>query len=84
MWARGGGVTDEDRLDRAETGRVLRRSMQFARPYRRTIWLAVGLVAASTACVVAGPLFVKLGLDRGVGHGSTSALNLAIGGYLVT
>ena len=41
MWARGGGVTDEDRLDRAETGRVLRRSMQFARPYRRTIWLAV-------------------------------------------
>lgn len=84
MWARGGGVTDEDRLDRAEAGRVLRRSMQFARPYRRTIWLAVGLVAASTACVVAGPLFVKLGLDRGVGHGSTSALNLAIGGYLVT
>ena len=84
MWARGGGVTDEDRLDRAETGRVLRRSMQFARPYRRTIWLAVGLVAASTACVVAGPLFVKLGLDRGVGHGSTSALNLAIAGYMVT
>ena len=40
----GGAVSDEDKLDRAETGRVLRRSLQFAQPYRRTIWWAIGLV----------------------------------------
>ena len=32
MWA-GGAVREEDKLDRAETGRVLRRTLQFAQPY---------------------------------------------------
>lgn len=83
MWA-AGAISDEDRLDRAETERVLRRSLQFAQPYRRTIWLAIGLVCASTACTVAGPLFVKFGLDHGIGEGSARALNLAVAAYLVT
>lgn len=83
MWA-AGAVSDEDRLDRTQTGQVLRRALQFARPYRRTIWLAVTLVSITTVCVVAGPVFVKLGLDRGIGGNSPSTLNIAIVGYAVT
>ena len=70
MWA-GGAISDEDRLDRAETGRVLRRSLQFAQPYRRTIWWAVALVCASTVCTLAGPVFVKFGLDHGINYVET-------------
>ena len=82
MWA-SGAISDEDKLDRAETGRVLRRSLQFAQPYRRTIWWAIALVCASTVCTLAGPVFVKFGLDHGIGQGSSRALNLAVVGYIV-
>jgi len=81
MWA--AGVSDEDRLDRTETGRVLRRSAQFARPYQRTILWAISLVAISTACTVAGPVFVKWGLEHGIAEKDRGLLNLAVGGYLL-
>lgn len=81
MWA-SAGVRDEDRLDRTETRRVLRRAMQFAVPFRRTVLAAIGLVSLSTVCTVAGPVFVKFGLDHGIQDRSATALNLAVGGYL--
>lgn len=81
MWA-AGAVSDEDKLDRAETSRVLRRSLQFAQPYRRTIWWAIGLVSVSALCTVAGPVFVKTGLDHGIAGGDARALNLSVAGFI--
>ena len=63
---------------------MLRRSLQFALPFRRTIWLAMALVCVSTACTVAGPVFVKFGLDHGIGGMNTSALNIAVAAYMGT
>ena len=83
MWA-SSAISDEDKLDRAETGRVLRRSLQFALPYRKTIWWAVALVSISSLCTVAGPVFVKTGLDHGIKKGSGTALDVAVAGYIVT
>jgi len=83
MWA-STAVSDEDRLDREEAGRVLRRALQFAAPFKRTIGWAITLVSISTACVVAGPVFVKYGLDGGVTKGSAAVLNIAVAGYLVS
>ncbi len=83
MWA-SGAISDEDKLDRTETGKVLRRSLHFAEPYRRTIYWAIGLVCCSTAATVAGPVFVKYGLDHGIGESSARALNIAVVAYLVT
>ncbi len=80
----GAAVSDEDRLDRSETGRVLRRALEFAQPYRRTIWWAVGLVSASTAFTVAGPVLVKFGVDRGIGKGQSRDLNIAVALYVCT
>lgn len=79
-----GALRDEDRLDATETAQVLRRSLQFARPYRRTLAIAVGLIALSTVCSVSGPVFVKMGLDSGVGTKSATALNIAVVGYAIT
>ncbi len=82
MWGLG-AVSDEDRLDRVETSRVLRRALRFADPYRRTIIGALGLVAISTLCVVLGPVLVKFGIDHGISAGSARNLNLAVAAYIV-
>jgi ATP-binding cassette, subfamily B, bacterial len=81
MWL-GSAVSEEDKLDRAETGRVLRRSLQFAQPYRRSVIAALGFVSLSTLCVVLGPVFVKYGIDRGIRRDNGTALNLAVAGYV--
>lgn len=80
MWA-ASALADEDRLDREETGRVLRRSLQFAAPYRRTIWWAIALVSISSICAVAGPVFVKYGLDEGIAADHPTALHYAVIAY---
>ncbi len=82
MWA-GGAISDEDRLDRSETSRVLRRSIEFAEPYKRFIYLAVGFVTVSTICTVAGPLLVKYAYDEGLEKKNAMALNTAIVAFLV-
>lgn len=82
MWA-AGAVTEEDRLDRAETAAVMRRSIEFARPYRRTVWAALGFIAAVTLCTVAGPLLVRIATDRGLGDGNGTALNVVIAVYVL-
>jgi ATP-binding cassette, subfamily B, bacterial len=82
MWV-AGAISDEDRLDRTETSRVLRRSLEFARPYRRLILGAFGFVSVSVLCTVAGPLIVKFATDKGLSRGSVRALNAAIVVYCV-
>ena len=82
MWGLG-AVSDEDRLDRVETSRVLRRALRFATPYRRTIIVAFSLVAASTLCVVLGPVIVKVGIDHGIRAGSRRNLDFAVAAYVV-
>lgn len=82
MWA-ASAISDEDRLDRSETNRVLRRSVEFAEPYKRWIYLAIGFVTVSTICTVAGPLLVKFAYDQGLAKENASALNTAIVAYLV-
>ncbi|HEY0521484.1 MAG TPA: ABC transporter ATP-binding protein [Ilumatobacteraceae bacterium] len=77
------GVADEDRLDRVETARVLKRALRFATPYRRTIVTAFGLVAISTLCIVLGPLLVKFGIDRGIRRGAARNLDIAVAAYIV-
>jgi ATP-binding cassette, subfamily B, bacterial len=81
MWA-ASAVSDEDRLDRAETSKVLRRSLEFASPYRRDVWRAVIYVVAATLCTVAGPLLVKFATDQGLAKRNVTALNGAIIAYV--
>src|SRR5690606_18437684 len=57
---------------------------ELVRPYRWRVAIALVLVVIENAAMVAGPLFVAHGLDRGIeagGHGSWSTLAWVVGGY---
>jgi ATP-binding cassette subfamily B protein len=81
MWA-SGAVSDEDKLDRTETVVVLRRSLEFARPYRHSIVVALGFVTAATLCTVAGPIIVRIATDSGLDAGNATVLNVCVAAYL--
>ena len=82
MWGQA-GVAEEDRLDREAAGRVLRRSARLLRPYRRQVLAGFLLTLAWTATVLAGPYFVRVGIDRGIVERDASALNTAVVLYVV-
>lgn len=75
-------VAEEDRLDRDATKQVLRRSWQFARPFRRTIRVALLLVTIWTATTLAGPVLVSYGIDHGIAKDDGGVLNMAVAGYI--
>jgi ATP-binding cassette subfamily B protein len=80
VWATN-AVSDEDRLDRAETRRVLRRAAELARPQRRLALATLGFIALGTSTTLVGPLLLRFGIDRGIAGGDAGALNLAIVAY---
>jgi ATP-binding cassette subfamily B protein len=81
MWATH-AVSEEDKLDREETARVLRRAAAMSRPYRRWILLALGCVVLSTLATLAGPLLVRFAIDEGIADDDVGTLNLAVGVYV--
>lgn len=76
------GVGEEDRLDAAAAGHVIRRTAHYLRPVVGKI--AVGLVSVViyTLTVLAGPYFVKFGIDEGIKPRNRGALNAAVIGYV--
>jgi ATP-binding cassette, subfamily B, bacterial len=82
MWMQG-GVAEEDRLDRVEAGRVLRRTARMLRPQARRVAAALVMVVAWTGTVLAGPYLVKFGIDQGITKGDASKLDLAVIAYVV-
>ena len=83
MWAEA-GVAEEDLLDREQARWVMRRAASMLRPYRRQVILAAVLMTVSTAALLAGPFYVRYGIDHGISAGDTGALNLAVAAYVVT
>jgi len=65
----------EERLDREEATQLLRRLRRMLRPYRRSIALAIGVLTVQTACILAGPLLVRRGIDKGIKAGDGAVLN---------
>ncbi len=83
MFGMAGAVSDEERLEGAETRAVLRRAAQMASPFRRTVMAALAFIAVSTAATVCGPLLVRYGIDTGIREGNAGALDLAVVLYIV-
>jgi ATP-binding cassette subfamily B protein len=78
----GARTVAEETLDRAQAEQVLRRLRGMLRPHRRAIVLAVVVLAVQTACILAGPLLVRRGIDTGIKAGDTGALNQSALMYL--
>jgi ATP-binding cassette subfamily B protein len=81
MWA-AHAVSEDDKLDREQTKRVIRRTARLARPQRRLALAALGFIALSTSTTLFGPLLLRYGIDSGIGADDPGALNVAIGLYI--
>ncbi len=79
----GHAVSEEEKLDRREAQKVLRRALRMLRPYRLEVATAVLVMVGFTAATVAGPALVRYGVDHGLrpGHRDVGALNTAAIGY---
>jgi ATP-binding cassette, subfamily B, bacterial len=82
MW-REVGVGEDEQLDAEQAKQVLRRAAPMLRPYRREVVWASVLVVLWTGSILAGPFFVRFGIDQGITEGDTRALNLAVVAYIV-
>ena len=82
MWM-AGGVEEGDKLDRAATGKVLRRTVRRVRPYRRDALAALALLVLFAITELAGPLLVRRAIDDGLSVGDRTVLNQSIVGYVV-
>ena len=83
MWGEA-GVAEEDALDREQAKWVMRRAAAMLRPYRREVTVSAILMVLWTASTIAGPLFVRYGIDHGISVGSTRGLNEAVAAYVIT
>ncbi|MDW3214242.1 MAG: ABC transporter ATP-binding protein [Ilumatobacteraceae bacterium] len=81
MWA-AHAVSEDDKLDRAQTKQVIRRAARLAKPQRKLALAALGFVAISTSTTLIGPLLLRYGIDSGIRADDRGALNLAIGIYI--
>ncbi len=77
------GVAEEDQLDAEQAKKVIRRAARMLGPYRRQVVLAGVLILLWTGSILAGPFFVKYGIDQGLTKGDAKALNIAVVGYVI-
>ena len=82
MW-QSGGVSDEDRLSRAQARTILGRVFKMAAPFRKTMYVAFGCVMVTTATTLSAPVIVRHGIDAGIRARDTGALNLSVVMYLI-
>lgn len=82
MWSQG-GVTDEDRLSRAQAKTIIGRVLRMAKPFRKTMYISLACVCVTTACTLAGPLLVRYGIDSGIRAKNPTQLNRAVIAYLL-
>jgi ATP-binding cassette subfamily B protein len=78
-----GAVRDEEKLSSTQARQVVRRSVRMLRPYRRQVVVALVVLLVYTLAMLAGPLMVRLGIDRGLRVHDGAVLNAAVIGYLV-
>ena len=82
MW-QAGGVSDEDRLSRAQARTILGRVFKMAAPFRKTMYIAFGCVMVTTATTLSAPVIVRHGIDAGIRARDFGALNLSVILYLI-
>jgi ATP-binding cassette, subfamily B, bacterial len=64
-WAQG-VIEDEDRVNRAEAGRIVVRTWRLMRPYQRALLASLVVLVGFTLTTVAGPVIVGYAIDHGL------------------
>ena len=82
MW-HAGGVSDEDRLSRAQARTIIGRVFKMAAPFRKTIYISLACVLITTATTLAAPVIVRHGIDAGIRANNSGELNKSVVLYLI-
>ena len=82
MWSLS-AVSEEDRLDRVQTLRVLRRAYSMARSQRRLILSSLVFVFIGNLVTIARPTLVRFAIDNGIKVKDGSALNQVVVLYVI-
>jgi ATP-binding cassette subfamily B protein len=82
-WMRAAALSDEDRIDRREAGRLIRRTIRMCRPFIGEVVVGLLLMVVHVVCLVSGPYLFQYAINRGIGHHDGTALDIAAGGMLV-
>lgn len=75
---------DDDVIGKAYDARLVGRLMQYMRPYRGRVLLAIVLLLLTTGVVLAQPLLVQQAIDRDITRGETDDLWWIVLLYLAT
>jgi ATP-binding cassette subfamily B multidrug efflux pump len=73
----------EEAYDKGYDPKVARGLLQFLKPYRGQMLLSLVFMVIVTASAVAGPYFVKLAIDEGIGKHNLTALRNIVLAYFV-
>ncbi|HZU73250.1 MAG TPA: ABC transporter ATP-binding protein [Acidimicrobiales bacterium] len=87
---RGGGwwgdvaLDEDEKIGSAEASHVIRRTMRMLRPYRGALLATIGVLVLYTICTEAGPLLLKVAIDKGIAvrHPSLRVVEVAAGIYV--
>jgi ATP-binding cassette subfamily B protein len=74
---------EEERLDRGDTRAIAARLRVMLRPHRRQMIVGFVLLVGQTACLLAGPVLVRYGIDHGINDKDPDALNGAGATFIV-
>jgi len=75
-------TAEEEALGKAYDARLMRRLLQYLRPYRWQVVSAVTLLVASALLQILGPWLIRVALDEAVPQGETRLLTLLALAYL--
>jgi ATP-binding cassette subfamily B multidrug efflux pump len=75
-------VHDEEILGKAYDARLMRRLLQYLRPYWRSVVVALVAIIAGSAASLAQPYLVKVAIDRHIASGQLAGLDRLAAVYL--
>jgi ATP-binding cassette subfamily B multidrug efflux pump len=61
-----GPIREEEALGKAYDGRLMRRLLEYLRPYRLHVALAVAMIIAASGLALVGPWLTKIAIDRAI------------------
>ena len=74
---------DDEVLGKAYDARLMRRLLQYLRPYWRQVLVAFGAIVVGSAASLAQPYLIKLAIDRYIAVGRLEGLDRLAGLYFV-
>jgi ATP-binding cassette subfamily B multidrug efflux pump len=77
-----GGFQEEEELGKGYDARLMRRLLQYLRPYKSYVALAIVILVASSLLQVVGPWLTQIALDDVIPNGNTSLLAVLAAAYL--